>query len=48
MGEGLDEVGKDNSGRVIVSVDPQYFRPTEVDTFGDASKARWVGSQSVF
>ena len=41
VGEGLDEVGKDNSGRVIVSVDPRYFRPTEVDTLlGDASKAK--------
>jgi GDPmannose 4,6-dehydratase len=28
-------------GRVIVAVDPRYFRPTEVDALlGDASKAR--------
>ena len=29
------------SGRVIVKIDPKYFRPTEVDQLlGDASKAR--------
>ena len=40
-GKGLDEVGRDESGRVIVRVDPNYFRPTEVDTLlGDPSKAR--------
>ena len=40
-GVGLDEVGRDESGRVIVRVDPQYFRPAEVETLlGDASKAR--------
>ena len=40
-GEGLDEVGRDESGRVVVRVDPQYFRPAEVETLlGDASKAR--------
>ncbi|GAB4302823.1 MAG: GDP-mannose 4,6-dehydratase [Roseovarius sp.] len=40
-GEGLDEVGRDETGRVIVRVDPQYFRPAEVETLlGDASKAR--------
>lgn len=39
-GEGLEEVGRDENGRVIVSVDPRYFRPTEVETLlGDASKA---------
>jgi len=28
------------SGRVIVAVDPRYFRPTEVDILvGDATKA---------
>ncbi|MEQ8738714.1 MAG: GDP-mannose 4,6-dehydratase, partial [Hoeflea sp.] len=31
-GEGVDEVGRDPSGKVIVSVDPRYFRPTEVET----------------
>lgn len=40
-GEGVDEVGRDSSGKVIVSVDPRYFRPTEVETLlGDASKAK--------
>ena len=40
-GEGLDEKGYDESGKCIVSVDPRYFRPTEVETLlGDASKAK--------
>jgi len=40
-GEGLDEVGRDAQGRVILRVDPQYFRPAEVETLlGDASKAQ--------
>jgi len=40
-GEGLAEVGRDASGRVIVAIDPRYFRPTEVETLlGDASHAR--------
>lgn len=40
-GEGIDEKGYDGTGKCIVSVDPRYFRPTEVDTLlGDASKAR--------
>ncbi len=40
-GEGVDERGYDDQGRCIVSVDPRYFRPTEVETLlGDASKAR--------
>jgi GDPmannose 4,6-dehydratase len=39
-GSGLDEVGRDETGRVIVRVDPRYFRPTEVETLlGDSSKA---------
>ena len=39
-GEGVDEQGIDAEGRVIVAVDPRYFRPAEVDTLlGDASKA---------
>jgi GDPmannose 4,6-dehydratase len=41
QGSGLDEQGFDESGQCIVSVDPRYFRPTEVETLlGDASKAR--------
>ena len=40
-GEGTDEKGYNASGECIVSVDPRYFRPTEVETLlGDASKAR--------
>ncbi len=39
-GEGIDEIGRDANGRVIVAVDPRYFRPAEVETLlGDASKA---------
>ena len=46
-GTGVDEIARDQNGRVIVRVDPVYFRPTEVETLlGDASKARrelgWV------
>lgn len=40
-GEGVDEVARDQAGRVVVRVDPAYFRPAEVETLlGDASKAR--------
>jgi GDPmannose 4,6-dehydratase len=40
-GQGTETQGIDASGRVIVRVDPRYFRPTEVDSLlGDASKAR--------
>jgi GDPmannose 4,6-dehydratase len=41
-GAGVEEVGLDRrSGRVLVEVDPRYFRPTEVDILiGDAGKAR--------
>ncbi|MCA1326253.1 GDP-mannose 4,6-dehydratase [Herbaspirillum sp. alder98] len=40
-GSGVDEKGYDGDGECIVSVDPRYFRPTEVETLlGDASKAR--------
>lgn len=41
-GRGVDEVGRDTkTGNTVVSVDPTYFRPTEVDLLiGDASKAR--------
>ena len=38
---GVEEKGIDKStGKVLVEVDPRYFRPTEVDALlGDASKA---------
>lgn len=40
-GNGLDEKGYDEDGSCIVSVDPRYFRPTEVETLlGDATKAK--------
>lgn len=41
-GRGLDEKGFDSkTGRVIIEIDPNYCRPTEVDILiGDASKAR--------
>src|SRR5882672_6706147 len=41
-GKGVDEQGFDAAtGKLIVKVDPRYFRPTEVETLlGDASKAR--------
>ena len=41
-GRGVDEVGRDTkTGNTVASVDPTYFRPTEVDLLiGDASKAR--------
>ena len=40
-GSGVEEKGIDKStGKVLVEVDPRYFRPTEVDALlGDASKA---------
>lgn len=39
--EGEEEIGRDaNRGKVLVRIDPRYFRPTEVDHLqGDASKA---------
>jgi len=42
VGEGVDEVGIDSAAeRVLVRVDPRYFRPTEVNTLlGDPSKAQ--------
>nr|WP_309544590.1 GDP-mannose 4,6-dehydratase [Xianfuyuplasma coldseepsis] len=41
-GEGVDEKGiDDKTNRVLVEVDPQYFRPTEVEQLlGDPTKAR--------
>lgn len=50
-GEGVNETGKIKScsnptyqlpiGKVVVAVDPEYFRPTEVDLLiGDATKAK--------
>ncbi|MBQ7172511.1 MAG: GDP-mannose 4,6-dehydratase [Clostridia bacterium] len=41
-GEGLDEKGFDKkTGRLLVSVNPKWFRPTDVDNLlGDPTKAR--------
>jgi len=41
-GKGVDEEGRDKtSGKVLIRVDPKFFRPTEVDLLlGDNSKAR--------
>lgn len=43
-GTGVDEVGTDRAtGRVLVEVDPRFFRPAEVDELlGDPTKARTV------
>ncbi len=47
-GEGIDEVGRrEDTGEIVVRVDPRYFRPTEVSTLlGDPLKAKeklgWV------
>ena len=40
--EGVNEIGRDaDSGKVLVEVDPTFYRPTEVDLLiGDSSKAR--------
>lgn len=40
-GEGVDEKGYDlNTGKLLVEVDPKYFRPSEVDyLLGDPTKA---------
>ena len=45
-GSGLDEQGL-YDGKIIIKIDPKYFRPSEVETLlGDASKAKekikWV------
>ena len=42
QGEGVNEVAVDiRNGKVVVRVDPTYYRPTEVDLLiGDAQKAR--------
>lgn len=42
QGSGTDEIAVDaKSGKVLVRIDPKYFRPTEVEQLlGDASKAK--------
>jgi len=40
-GEGVNEKGIDQNGRVLVEVDPKYFRPAEVEQLlGDPTKAK--------
>jgi GDPmannose 4,6-dehydratase len=52
-GSGVNEKGFDASNnKILVEIDPQYFRPAEVDLLvGDASKAKeklgWVAKTSV-
>jgi len=41
QGEGTDEKGYNDDEKCIVSIDPKYFRPTEVDNLlGDPTKAK--------
>jgi len=42
LGEGVNEIGRDKaSGKTLVRIDPQFFRPAEVDfLMGDYSKAK--------
>jgi GDPmannose 4,6-dehydratase len=41
-GQGVDETGRDSiTGDIIVRVNPEFFRPAEVDALiGDSSRAR--------
>ena len=41
-GTGVDEKGIDSeTGKILIEIDPRYYRPTEVDLLlGDSSKAR--------
>ena len=41
-GKGIDEIGRRNdTGEIVVKIDPLFYRPTEVDSLlGDPSKAR--------
>ena len=42
-GSGVEEVGLNEKGQVIVSINPQFYRPAEVDLLiGDPSKAAQV------
>ena len=53
-GEGVDEKGIDvSTGKVLVEVDPKYFRPAEVEQLlGDPTKARtllgWNSTKTSF
>jgi len=41
-GDGIDEIGRrSDSGEIVIKVDPNYFRPSEVDTLlGNPAKAQ--------
>jgi len=40
QGSGVDEIGLDGENRVVVRIDPRYFRPTEVESLlGEPGKA---------
>ena len=40
-GQGVDEKAATPDGKIVVAVDPRYFRPTEVETLlGDPTKAK--------
>ena len=40
-GKGVEEVGIESTNRVLIEIDPRYFRPTEVEQLlGDPTKAR--------
>ena len=52
-GTGVNEKGIDKNGRVLVEVDPKYFRPCEVEQLlGDPTKAKtllgWNPRQTSF
>jgi GDPmannose 4,6-dehydratase len=42
-GEGIDEIGKDETGRVVVRMNPKFYRPAEVELLiGNPTKAKTV------
>ena len=42
-GSGINEVAKNNKGKIVIKIDEGYFRPLEVDNLtGDAAKARTI------
>lgn len=42
-GSGIDEIGTDETGRIVVRVNPKFYRPAEVDLLvGNPIKARTV------
>ncbi|MBI5078291.1 MAG: GDP-mannose 4,6-dehydratase [Candidatus Yonathbacteria bacterium] len=42
-GKGLKEVAKDSSGKIILRINPKYYRPNEVNSvLGDSSRAKKV------